>query len=407
MKADAPSRTGLAVLAACFALNMFGRGLGDMYTVFLLPIERELGWNRSQLTSVYSIYLLVNGCIAPFVGLVFDRLGARWVYAAGLSFLGVGHWFAGALGHLWQFYLCIGVMIGMGVSFMGMVPASGLLARWYKQRLSRMLGIAFAAGGLGVVLFVPLGQALIDRFDWRTAYRVFGLGMLLLVPVVLFAIPWKRFSAGDPALRAAAKGAGANEGWTLRAAMRTRTYWGLAQAFFFTACGMFSILVQIVVILVDAGFAPFVAASAFGVVGLLSTASVMGSGFVSERYGVLRTVAVSFAGTAAGILLLAAVTAWPSMLLLGLFVLLFGLCMGVRGPIISSICARTFGGPRVATIYGTIYACNALGAATGSLIGGVLRDVTAGYGAGFAFSLASLSVAMSAFWMVPALRNAR
>ena len=59
------ARTGWTVLAVCFVLNMFGRGLGDMYTVFLLPIERELGWNRSQLTSVYSVYLLVNGCIAP------------------------------------------------------------------------------------------------------------------------------------------------------------------------------------------------------------------------------------------------------------------------------------------------------------------------------------------------------
>ena len=49
------------MLAACFVLNMFGRGLGDTYAVFLLPLEREFGWTRSQVTGVYSIYLLVNG----------------------------------------------------------------------------------------------------------------------------------------------------------------------------------------------------------------------------------------------------------------------------------------------------------------------------------------------------------
>lgn len=407
MKATAISRTALAVLVACFALNMFGRGLGDMYTVFLLPIERDLGWTRSQLTSVYAIYLLVNGCIAPFVGLVFDRLGARWVYAAGLACLGIGHYLASALQHMWQFYLCIGVMIGVGVSFTGMVPASGLLARWYKRRLSRALGIAFSAGGFGVVVFVPLAQMLIERYDWRTAYKAFGVALLALVPVVLFAIPWKRFSAGHPALGGAAKQSGAGEGWTLRSALRTRVYWGMAQAFFFTACGMFSVIVQVVVILVDAGFAPIAAATAFGVIGMLSTASIMGSGFVAERFGVMRTVTASYAGTAAGMALLAATIAWPSGLLLGSFVLVFGLCMGVRGPIISSICAKEFAGPRVATIYGTIYACNALGAAIGSLIGGVLRDVTGGYYAGFAFALASIMIAASAFWVVPALRNAR
>src|SRR5882672_11185359 len=45
------SRTAAAVLASCFALNMFGRGLGDTYVVFLLPLEREFGWTRSQLRS--------------------------------------------------------------------------------------------------------------------------------------------------------------------------------------------------------------------------------------------------------------------------------------------------------------------------------------------------------------------
>ena len=66
------------MLAACFALNMFGRGLGDTYAVFLLPLEREFGWTRSQLTGVYSVYLLANGFTAPLVGLAFDRLGPRW-----------------------------------------------------------------------------------------------------------------------------------------------------------------------------------------------------------------------------------------------------------------------------------------------------------------------------------------
>ena len=90
-------RTALAVLATCFALNMFGRGLGDTYAVFLLPLEREFGWTRSELTSVYSIYLLVHGCTAPLVGLVFDRLGPRWVYGSGMLSLGIAFFLAGNL----------------------------------------------------------------------------------------------------------------------------------------------------------------------------------------------------------------------------------------------------------------------------------------------------------------------
>jgi MFS family permease len=81
--------------------------------------------------------------------------------------------------------------------------------------------------------------------------------------------------------------------------------------------------------------------------------------------------------------------------------------MGVRGPIISSISARHFAGPHVATIYGTIYGMNALGAAFGALLGGLLHDLTGGYRAGLLVSLCFLALASSPFWTVRALRTFR
>lgn len=395
------------MLAACFILNMFGRGLADTYAVFLLPLEREFGWTRSELTGVYSIYLLVNGFTAPLVGLLFDRLGPRWVYGAGIACLGVAFFLAQRLQSLWQFYLFVGVLIGFAVSLNGMVPGSALLSRWYRARLSTAIGIAFSAVGVGTVIFVPLTQLLVSHYDWRFAYRALGVALLLLVPVVLFAIPWRTFAAGPADYQARAKLAGAGEGWTLRSALGTPIYWGLAQVFFCTSIGMYGIVVQLVAFLIDTGFSPLGAAATFGIIGMLSSISVMGSGYIADRFGIRRTVTASFIGTGAGILLLIAITRWPSILLLGLFVPVFGLCMGTRGPIISSICARHFAGPKVATIYGTIYATNALGAAFGSLMGGVLHDLSGGYVVGLCFSLAFIGLAVAPFWTVPALRNYR
>ena len=386
---------------------MLGRGLADTYTVFLLPLEREFGWTRSELTGVYSLYLLVNGFTAPLVGLLFDRLGPRWVYGAGIACLGSAFFLAMRLQELWQFYLFVGVLIGFAVSLNGMVPGSALLSRWYRVRLSTAIGIAFSAVGVGTVIFVPLTQFLVSQYDWRFAYRTLGTVLLLLLPLVLFAVPWRRFAAGHADHQARAALAGAGEGWTLRSALGTRIYWALAQVFFCTAIGMFAIIVQLVAFLIDAGFTPLGAATTFGIIGMLSSISIMGSGYIADRFGIRRTVTASFAGTAAGMLLLIAITKWPSILLLGLFVPVFGLCMGARGPIVSSICARHFAGPRVATIYGTIYSANALGAAFGSLMGGLLHDLTGGYVVGLCFSLVFIGLAVMPFWTVPALRNYR
>jgi len=397
----------VAVLAACFILNMFGRGLADTYAVFLLPLEREFGWTRSELTGVYSIYLLVNGFTAPLVGLLFDRFGPRWVYGAGMTCLGVAFFLAHRLGSLWQFYLIVGVLIGFAVSLNGMVPGSALLSRWFRERLSTAIGIAFSAIGVGTVIFVPVAQLMVSTYGWRFAYQSIGIVLLLLVPVVLFAVPWRKFAAGHADYQAHARLPGAGEGWTLRSAAGTRIYWGLAQVFFCTSVGMYGIVVQLVAFLIDAGFTPLGAATTFGTIGMLSSISIMGSGYIADRFGIRRTATASFIGTGAGMLLLMAITQWPSILLLGLFVPVFGLCMGARGPIVSSICARHFAGPKVATIYGTIYASNALGAALGSLLGGLLHDLSGGYVAGLCVSLTFIVLAAMPFWTVAALRHYR
>jgi len=382
---------------------MFGRGLGDTYAVFLLPLERDLGWSRSELTSVYSIYLLVNGCTAPFVGLLFDRLGPRWVYGAGMASLGAAMLLAGGLTQLWQFYLFIGVLVGIGVSLNGMVPASALLARWYRERLSTAIGIAYSAFGVGTVLFVPLVQFLVGEHGWRASYRILGWTLIALAPLVVLAIPWKTFAAGGG--RHEAQKAG--EGWTLAAAARSPVFWGLIQVFFCTAAGMFSIVVQLVAFFVEAGFSPLAAATAFGIVGLFSATSVMGSGLVAERFGYRQTVTASIAGTVTGMALLIALTLAPSGFLLALFVPVFGFCMGVRGPIVSSVSARYFAGPRVATIYGVVYASNAVGAALGAFAGGLLHDLTGGYRAGLGMAIVLMLLAAMPFWIVPTLRNYR
>lgn len=384
---------------------MFGRGAGDTYIVFLASLEKEFGWSRSQLTSVYSVYLLVGGCVAPMVGMLFDRLGPRIVYATGLAFLGAAFFLAGTLGNLWEFYLFVGVMIGIGVGLTGMVPASGLLTRWYRERLSTAIGITFSATGMGALTLVPLSQYLIGEYDWRVAYKVLGSMVFAIGVASTLFVPWGRFARGNPVYRVDAKERSSATGWTLKGAMRTRIYWGLVQVFFFTSTAMYTVTVQTVVYFIDTGFTPIAAAAAYGFIGMLSVSSVAMSGFLAERFGFRQTVTASFAGTASGVVILFALSYAPWATLLVAYVLVFGLCQGMRGPIISTIATRHFAGARVATIYGSIYSMNALGAALGSLIGGVLHDVTGGYRAGFVFALCAIALALLPFWRLPVLRN--
>jgi MFS family permease len=393
--------TALTVVAVCVAMNMLARGVSETYAVFLLPLEREFGSTRAALTAIYSTYMLVHGLAAPLAGLLFDRLGPRMLYAGGALCLGGGYYLAGFLEEVWQFHLCVGVLGGIGVAAMGMVPASALVSRWFRARLGTAMGFTYAGLGMGVIVVVPFTQWLIERGGWRSAYTSLGGFLLLLVPVLLF-LPWRRFAAGNPEY-IAKPGPRARDGWTLARAMRTRAFWGLFAVFFFTAASIFGTILQAVAYLVEIGFAPLEAATAFGALGVMSVLGMVATGWLADRVGRRRTVTVTFALTVVGIGLLFLLARFPYYWLLVVFVLCFGVSQGSRGPVVSTLCAELFPGGGIGAIYGTLTLGMGTGAAFGAWVSGWLRDTTGGYEAIFLFSAIAALLGLAQFWTIPAL----
>ena len=77
----------------------------------------------------------------------------------------------------------------------------------------------------------------------------------------------------------------------------------------------------------------------------------------------------------------------------------FGMMQGARGPIVSSLAVRHFGGPGYATIYGTIFAKMSIAGAVAGLLSGFLYDLTGGYRAGLLVSMVYVMAAVSPFWV--------
>src|ERR1700721_3373157 len=198
-----PARVALNVLALCFALSVIGRGLGESFTVFLKPISESFGWDRAQVVSVYSLAARAGGLASPLIGRLFARPGPRAVYSLGLLLLGGAFLVAAHAQHLWQFQLSIGICVGFGIAFIGNVPNSILLGRWFGPRLPTAMAIVYSATGAGVLILLPASQLLIDHIGWRDAYQIFGItALVLLVPLLL--LPGGRFSPAPPPLARAA-----------------------------------------------------------------------------------------------------------------------------------------------------------------------------------------------------------
>lgn len=397
-KEATPAALGVVLLVLC--LGMLGQGLNGAFPVFVLPVTQDLGLDRAAFVGLYAISMLVLGLAAPLIGTVFDRVGPRVLAFAGVAAMGGALSAASFAERLWQLQLTLGLACGIAISALGSVMQAGLLSRWFRARLATAIAVGYCAGGVGVLIFSPFAQFLIDLGGWRFAYRHIGIGLLvLLIPLAL--LPWRRIAAGNSQLaRTAAASAARAEGPSLGEAFRTRAFWALIWSFAFTSIGVFSLTPQVVARLVEAGFAPIQAASIFGFTTMLTPVGMVGAGWLADRGGRELSLALSYTATIVGVIAFALISGPADIVPLALFSLLYGSTMGSRAPVISSLASQLFAGRSFGRILGSISLAQGVGAALGAQTGGLLHDWTGSYQVLCAFSAVALLVAATPIYVL-------
>ena len=157
--------------------------------------------------------------------------------------------------------------------------------------------------------------------------------------------------------------------------------------------------------LIDAGFPPLQAATAWGFSGVVLLFGMLGVTSLDGAIGRRPSVLISYAISIVGIILLWLLQWYPNFWILTGFVVCFGSMIGSRGPLVTATAMKIFRGERVGTIFGTISIGGGLGSALGSWSGGLIHDFTHSYNPVIAFSLVSVVLGMIPFLVVPALRR--
>ena len=232
------------------------------FSVFLVPMQRELGFSTAELTGAFSLALLVSGVAGIPVGRYLDRHGPRALMTAASA--------AGALLVLaWSqvdglvaFY-ALWLGIGLVMSAVLYEPAFVVLAKWFPdpgERRRAMTAMTLVAA-LASFIFLPLGQALIDARGWRDALVVLAL-ILAAVTIPLHGLALRRAPAShtqpsDPAQPSVAAAT----------ALRSLQFWLLSGAFFLATLSGIAMTVLAIPFLLERGYSAGFAAFAVGLVG--------------------------------------------------------------------------------------------------------------------------------------------
>tara|TARA_B100000287_G_C20670414_1_gene793174 strand:+ start:2009 stop:3163 length:1155 start_codon:yes stop_codon:yes gene_type:complete len=383
-------------------MTSLSRGMGESFGVFLLPLSDYFSWDRASVTSIYSIYMFFLGLGSLLSGILFDKYGAKFNYIFGTSLLAIAYGTAGFLEYLWQFYLFLGIMGGIGASMVGIVPSQSILFKWFDKRLSSALSIAYAGQGLGVLFLAPICQILIVKYGWSNSYSLVAACFGLIV-ILLFFLPWKKISKGSKNERKPTLSKLNNI--RLKEALLTNSFWIFFFIFLFTAMGIFGISLQVVAYLIFCGFSEVESAFFFGLMGMLTFPGMALTGFAADIWKKHLVSSFSYFLSFLGIFSLFCLQYYANYYFLILFVITFGLSAGARGPIITTLIAKIFSGKGLASIYGATNLGQGIGAASGAFLAGVLFDIYSNYNVGFLFCSFFTFVGALLFWYIPGIKK--
>ena len=147
---------------------------GTLFYAFALiiePMERELGWSKSELTAAFSLALTSSAFFAVPVGRLIDRGYGRAVMTGGsvLAALLLALW---ALTEHYLAFALIWLAMGAAMSSVFYEPGFAVLATRLGLLTRRGITIMTLVGGFASTVFIPLTHLLIEAYGWRVALLI-------------------------------------------------------------------------------------------------------------------------------------------------------------------------------------------------------------------------------------------
>jgi MFS family permease len=367
------ARTGWRIVIVLAITQTVGYGcLYYAFAVLLHPMTADLHTSAGAGTGAFTIAVLVWAACAIPVGRWLDRHGGRALMTVG-ALGGTALLVAWSQVHtVRQLYL---VFAGLG-AVMAMAlydAATAVVVSWFgpEQRARAVLAMIVVAG-FASTIFMPLTGRLEDRYGWRTTVLILAATYgIIAVPLHAFVV---RRSPDPPR---APRTAAARRRDLTRAAVRDGRFWCLAVALVAHAAAMSTMTVHLVGYLTSRGHPATFAATAAGLLGVLSVTGRLLLTATGRRIRLSTVVAAICTVQAAAALGLPLIAGTRPGAIIG--VTGFGLGFGVASLAGPALLADRYGTTAYAGIAGTLAAPVTLAKAGAPLGAAVLFTAARGY----------------------------
>jgi MFS family permease len=364
-------------LALALAIGSIG-GVGMWSVVVVLPaVQAEFGATRGAVSLAFALTMFGFGVGAVATGKITDRFGI--VAAIGLStiLLCIAYVVTGLSTTLWQF-IAMHVLIGLGTSAT-FAPLMAEASHWFERYRGLAVTIAASGNYIAGTMWPPLVNWGVQSIGWRTTHIAIGLfcavamTLLLVLLRALIGEARQRNHDNEPPPRV-----------DLRLSTNALTAL-LCIASIACCVAMAMPQVHIVAYCGDLGYGAARGAEMLSLMMAFGIVSRIGSGFIADRIGGIRTLLIGSLAQGFALLFYVFFDGLSSLYAISA---MFGLFQGGIVPSYAIIVRESMPASEAATRVGIVIFASVIGMSFGGWVSGVIFDATGSYAAAFLNGLA-------------------
>jgi MFS family permease len=378
--------SGLAVVLGAFLVVFGVGGVRLIFGVWVRPLEDEFQVDRSTISLLGALSLLIFGLGQPIMGRLVDVHGPRLIVPGTVLLSGLGVVAASQMPSLIGFALVFMLLGSVGFAGAANATVASMVVQRFERNRSLIYGICSAGGPLGALALAGTTASGIETFGWRMTMLALGIVILMAIfpiTVLLIGRPQPTPATTREPLPSFLD--------TCRLMFRSRGFVYLFLAYF--CCGVTTlglVHTHIVAYGQDRGLASVAAAEVLGLIGLFNVAGLVLSGRIADRWGGRRPLIGAFMLRACALLWLTTADSGTELVV---FAVLFGLTDMATIPASAAAASEMFGPRMLGALVGLLVVSHQVGAALGSYLAGVGYELLGGYPP---VILATVGVALSA-----------
>lgn len=347
--------------------------------ILMQPMVEDLGWMRSTLGLAHALAMVGAGAM----GMVIGYLADRWSFAllsilAGLA-SGIGLWLSSKASVPWHMYASYAILVGalgQGALF---GPITANVSHWFDRNRALAMAIVLCGQSVGG-LTVPIAlRSFAEAWGWREAMATYGIvcsATIVTCSLVFLRVPPSRFNVSSGSLSQVGH----------FTTLQKQTFLLVSGALFLHNMGSFIVIAHLVAFGEEQGFSPELGASLLAVLLGVTLFSRIFGGYLIDKHRHRLVLLICTIFTAAGALILSLGAGIFPLMIIG--AMTFGLGYGGVIPGFVSIIRSTFPNSVAGTWISAMFMFGFFAAASGSWMGGLMRDKTGDYLSPFLLSCA-------------------